>query len=502
MNRRRFGSGLLALLTLPLALCAAERSAGRSTARSAGIIARGTRWATPYFVQDTGLAGPTVLVTGGVHGNEPAGARAAGQIRHWTLTRGKLVVVPRANHLGLVQGTRAMPDAEHGDLNRNFPKAAGDPPRGELAAALWAFVAKLRPAWLLDLHESAGFRKQDKKRTGNSVIHYPGPVATPAARRLVDAANATVTEPEKEFVLLRSPVKGSLARAAAERLGVRAMILETKWPKQPLSLRVRQHRVMVHRLLTDLDMVSGGVDVLFPLRRSSQQVRIALYDAGGAGGSGIPKLDAMFRSVAWARIERVGPAEVLAGALSQADVLIVPGGSASKEARAISPPGREAIRRFVRGGGGYVGLCAGAYLAASNYTWSLKILDAKVIDRKHWRRGKALVKVELTAEGLRRLGGRPGLFDVRYANGPLLAPAERADIPDYTPLAHFRSEVAKNGAPTGVMINTPAMVAGLWGKGRVFVSSPHPESTPGLAPTLVQNAVLWAAGRPRPGRAQ
>ncbi|MEZ5299670.1 MAG: hypothetical protein R3F11_03220 [Verrucomicrobiales bacterium] len=37
---------------------------------------------TPYYVADSGEPGPTVLITGGIHGNEPAGAAAAAQIRH------------------------------------------------------------------------------------------------------------------------------------------------------------------------------------------------------------------------------------------------------------------------------------------------------------------------------------------------------------------------------------------------------------------------------------
>ena len=39
------------------------------------------------------------------------------------------------------------------------------------------------------------------------------------------------------------------------------MILETTDSGQPLSRRVRQHRLMVHRLLTHLDMLAPGQDV-------------------------------------------------------------------------------------------------------------------------------------------------------------------------------------------------------------------------------------------------
>ena len=41
-----------------------------------GKIAAGTEWETEFYVVDSGIAGPTVLIVGGVHGNEPAGYRA------------------------------------------------------------------------------------------------------------------------------------------------------------------------------------------------------------------------------------------------------------------------------------------------------------------------------------------------------------------------------------------------------------------------------------------
>jgi hypothetical protein len=54
--------------------------------------------------------------------------------------------------------------------------------------------------------------------------------------------------------------------------------------------------------------------------------------------------------------------------------------------------------------------------------------------------------------------------------------------------------VAKNNAPKGVQINSPAIAVGPYGKGRVILISPHPEQTPGLE-DLVRNAALWAVGK-------
>ena len=81
-----------ALLSLTAALAAQQ---GRAT-RTAQLIAAGTRWRTSAVVIDSGVSGPTALVVGGVHGNEPAGYRAARQASGWRVAKGKLVVIPRA----------------------------------------------------------------------------------------------------------------------------------------------------------------------------------------------------------------------------------------------------------------------------------------------------------------------------------------------------------------------------------------------------------------------
>ena len=61
-----------------------------------------------------------------------------------------------------------------------------------------------------------------------------------------------------------------------------------------------------------------------------------------------------------------------------------------------------------------------------------------------------LTRVELTGKG-REVFGEPGAeLLVKYHNGPIIMPAASDLIPDYEPLAVFRSELAENDAPAGV----------------------------------------------------
>jgi predicted deacylase len=223
----------------------------------AGILAAGTRWATPYYVVDSLAEGPTVLLVAGVHGNELAGPLAAERMRGWLLVRGRLVLVPRANQPALARHTRRAPGTPFGDLNRNFPRTEADAPRGTMAQALWRTLAAVQPDWVLDLHEGFDFNRENDKSVGSSVLCIPRGESQRQGERLVRAVNATVTAPERQFTLLRWPARGSLSRAAWEQLGIPGLLLETTRRRQALELRVAQHQLMVAELLADLSMLAG-----------------------------------------------------------------------------------------------------------------------------------------------------------------------------------------------------------------------------------------------------
>jgi len=502
---RRPSLALLALLLLamPAAATEAPSAAPSATAspvgvgastKPAGVLLEGTRWATPYYVIDSGKPGPTVMVTGGVHGDEPAGAAAAEQIRHWTIAKGKLVVLPRANVPGLEAHQRRLPGVKNSsDLNRNFPQSDDAQPIGQPAGAIWDLVCHIHPDWLIDMHESSNFRSQDPSKVGCTIIPASRDRVRPQAEAMIAAVNATIDDEQRRFVLLRSAVKGSLVRSAGDRLGVRAMIIETARPNQALVLRARQHRILVHQLLAELGMAACDADTLLPPRRDGDGIRVAIY-AGTGAGSGAQIASAITGGQDDADgIVAIGQAEVRPDVLRQFDVLVFPGGSGSKQAAALGETGREAVRDFIRRGGGYFGTCAGAYLATSHYTWSLGILDSASLDTKHWKRGTGKVDVELTEAGRKLFGHKDAHIDIYFANGPLLWPDGKPDIPDFETLAIFRGDMAKN-VPGGAMPGKVAMARGRYGQGRVIVFSPHPEKTKGLE-YFSRRAVEWAAGR-------
>jgi predicted deacylase len=220
----------LGLSLLLLAAALGTSPAVAAVRETCGVLNKGTRWETPYYIQQSDQAGPTVVVVGGVHGDEPAGAAAAEQIRHWPIVRGTLAVLPRVNPPGLAANTRLMPGVEKNlaNLNRNYPKAGHSGPAvGEPAPAIWNWVQSLKPDWVLDLHEGTGIRGAGSTSVGSSTIVFPSPAADEAAKLMLAAVNATIDVPEKKFVHLGPPVDGSLSRAAGEHLHAQAMTVET-----------------------------------------------------------------------------------------------------------------------------------------------------------------------------------------------------------------------------------------------------------------------------------
>ncbi|TWT35017.1 hypothetical protein KOR42_53100 [Thalassoglobus neptunius] len=477
--------------------------------RTSGVLGEGTSWSIPWYSIESDEDGPTVLVTGGMHGNEPAGSAAAGQIRHWNIARGKLVVIPSLNRLGLDAEMRWFPvhrnDRSLRDLNRNFPKLENLQPRTLLCETVWEFVESERPDFVFDLHEGFDFPTSNSKSVGSSVIFSPSDEQHHLAQKMLDAVNETVDDDTRRFVPLsrNGAAQGSLVRACADVLGVRSFILETTFKEQPLSFRTFQHRVMVSTALKEIGLLDSDSTDRMTSSLEHHRLSVGLFDAAGTTAKGLKNVSQSFDSEEF-ELVRIGPHDLSASTLSQFDVLIFPGGSGSRQGRAIGSDGREAIRKFVKDGGGVIGICAGAYLCSAHYDWSLHIINTSVfnetieipgVGRKSmwYRGGPSDVEMELTSEG-EEIFSQSNRLDVRYQNGPIMDVGPDDHLPEWTPLAWFRSEVVRYEPQEGTMIDSPAIIAAPFGNGRVMCISPHPEATPGLE-NIITEAVKWSAQR-------
>ncbi|MHC1738135.1 MAG: BPL-N domain-containing protein [Ignavibacteriaceae bacterium] len=232
--------------------------------------------------------------------------------------------------------------------------------------------------------------------------------------------------------------------------------------------------------------------LLMPVLSQTYPIKVAVYNDDGGSLTGTMRIEESLADTNVYRVTRVMAADIRAGILQNFDIIVQPGGSGSGQATALEPSGRDSIRQFLSRGGGYLGICAGSYLASNDYTWSLNILNAKSVDRLHWDRGTGWVKVGLTEYSKKFFNYPHDTISIEYRQGMLMGRSDNESLPGYIRVGVFNTEVALNGAPSGVMIGTTAIAKTVYGDGRVVAISPHPESEEHLQ-FIIRSVILWLA---------
>lgn len=214
----------------------------------------GESGAFEVHVVESGRQGPTAFVVGGMHGDEEAGYIAASEIPSWTIDAGTLVVVPKANTVGIERKTRG---GAHGDLNRKFPY--GEEPKTEVARALWETVIEAEPDVVVDMHEARGIYNASGS-VGQAVFHSPSETARETAAAVVKYTNERYMEDDTyAFSIgnITSPSvapSGLLTEKTAYQLELPSYIVET-YEELDLEKRVQWQKTIVARLLLSAGLV-------------------------------------------------------------------------------------------------------------------------------------------------------------------------------------------------------------------------------------------------------
>jgi len=199
------------------------------------------------------------------------------------------------------------------------------------------------------------------------------------------------------------------------------------------------------------------------------KLRVGLYQARGVHPVAFAAEQALLEHHAGFRCTVLRPADIQAGALAEQDVAVFMGGSGTAQGKALGDAGKQAVKDFVRDGGGYIGVCAGAYLAlqGEDEFHKLRLVAGRNLTGDFWQRGIAGLEV--------RAEGRPP-FKLFYANGPIFTPVPTEGLAPYQGLADYVGEIfnVSKGTGPGEMPGTPAIVASAYGEGRVLLFSPNP----------------------------
>jgi hypothetical protein len=258
-------------------------------------------------------------------------------------------------------------------------------------------------------------------------------------------------------------------------------------------------------------------------------IRIAVY-----GGGGAPYNHAAIYSELGFLVDFVFPDDILKGALSDFDLLAVPGGGNRAMQGQLDPLGEQgcrAIAEFVRKGGCYLGCCAGAFDASLVAAEFLQVCPQQrhmqMINAAVWNNGNEWLGLQSPGVGVVRarvatnhpvtFGLSPELPITHY-NGPLYrlqqntveSASDAAGLlsvvgveSDFTPSEGF---LGANQGPEPSLISRAIdfgafnAVAGEYGNGRVVLFGSHPEMGLGLnmddwaSPArMLANAAFWQA---------
>ena len=231
-------------------------------------------------------------------------------------------------------------------------------------------------------------------------------------------------------------------------------------------LKLLSALLLTFSLLSAAESANGNVAV-------GKKLRVALYVDNGSRGSGVLHWTEILAFAPQVEFSTLMGEDVRKGRLNEIDLLVMPGGASWWQCPSLGEAGMQLVREFIRKGGAYAGTCAGMSSVMDEKD-RLALVPYK--SRKELRGGTGTVSVEILPEGAKLLGIKAGVRSFRYAGGPIAIPSDKpGDERTAQVLATFKSMVTRNGRNEGGF-NYPAMILGKYGKGKVIVTSFHPES--------------------------
>jgi glutamine amidotransferase-like uncharacterized protein len=193
----------------------------------------------------------------------------------------------------------------------------------------------------------------------------------------------------------------------------------------------------------------------------------------------------------------LAPEDYTNGVLEKLDLVIQPGGGCTSQYKALGEKGAEALKRFVRDGGKYYGVCAGAFLAMQQSREGfprLGLIPFKGDDPSYYR-GDAPIKIAFTKDGMEALDTTNKTRTVIYFGGPAAVPGTPIEDTDVKVFAKYAGRIINTRQPKSVqeMIDKGAFLGGRVGKGKVFISCPHPEKDDSTF-DIVRNGFKYLTG--------
>jgi hypothetical protein len=233
--------------------------------------------------------GPTLMLIGGIQGNEPGGFLSADLYADMSLEKGNLIVVPRANFNSIISNQRGV----NGDMNRKFtPEVITSSMEDKIVTILKKLISE--SDYLLNLHDGSGYyypkyvdHWRNPMRFGQCIIadceeyHIPSGAKViklgEMARKVIEEVNPHIPNSLHQFHFNNtktsdrdSPHREQMRSAtyyALTRHNIPAFGVETSKHLPSIDLKVQYHNLVINAFMKLFGIVpeSPGLNLQPPL---------------------------------------------------------------------------------------------------------------------------------------------------------------------------------------------------------------------------------------------
>ncbi|MDY6905190.1 MAG: M14/M99 family metallopeptidase [Thermodesulfobacteriota bacterium] len=228
--------------------------------------------------------GKTLMLIGGIQGNEPGGFLSADLYVDLCLAKGNLIIVPRANFQSIVQNRRQV----NKDMNRTFSGGAKEEGyEFKIVSILKKLIAE--SDCLLNLHDGSGFYSPEWESDMRNPMRYGQSIIADCdsymhkksgrtielgemARAVIGDINKHIKNPDHYFHFnnhktgqvdsLHKEQRGSATYYAVTHCGIPAFGIETN-KNLSLAEKVSQHNFAINAFMERLDIIPETPGIYF-----------------------------------------------------------------------------------------------------------------------------------------------------------------------------------------------------------------------------------------------
>ena len=221
--------------------------------------------------------GKTLMLIGGIQGNEPGGFLSADLYADMSLEKGNLIVVPRANFYSIILNKRGP----NGDMNRKFThKDSFYSMEDKIVSILKKLISE--SDYLLNLHDGAGYyypeyinKWRNPMRFGQAIIadyneyHVPGTDKVmnleEMAEKVVREVNQYINNDLYQFHFMNTRTDEADSRHPEQRKSatyyaltrhhIPAFGVETSKFLPSVDLKVQYHNLVINAFMTIFDII-------------------------------------------------------------------------------------------------------------------------------------------------------------------------------------------------------------------------------------------------------